>query len=103
MMDGHIEITPGVAGGKPRISGRRIKVQHVAVWHERMGMTPDEIANEYRLDLADIYAALAYYFDHREAIDQTIRDDDAFADALRKASPSLLRKKFADTLDWPEG
>ncbi len=102
-MDGHIEITPGVAGGKPRIAGRRIKVQQVAVWHDRMGMMPDEIADEYGLGLADIHAALAYYFDHREAIDQAIRDDDAFADALRKTSPSLLRQKFADILDWPEG
>lgn len=34
---GHIEITPGVAGGKPRIAGRRITMQNVVVWHERMG------------------------------------------------------------------
>ena len=65
---GHIEVSPGVAGGKPRIAGRRIKVQHVAVWHERMGHDRQiEIADEYHLDLADIHAALAYYFDHRES------------------------------------
>ena len=34
----HIEITPGVCGGKPRIAGHRIKVQDIAVWHEIMGL-----------------------------------------------------------------
>jgi uncharacterized protein (DUF433 family) len=33
----HIEITPGICGGKLRISGHRIKVQDVAIWHKRLG------------------------------------------------------------------
>jgi uncharacterized protein (DUF433 family) len=28
----HIEITPGVCGGKARIAGHRIKVQDIAIW-----------------------------------------------------------------------
>jgi uncharacterized protein (DUF433 family) len=43
----HIEITPRVCGGKPRIAGHRIKVQDVVIWHERMGMSPDEIVYHY--------------------------------------------------------
>ncbi len=31
----HIEITPGIVGGKPRIAGRRITVQNIVIWHER--------------------------------------------------------------------
>lgn len=34
----HIEITPGICGGKPRIVGHRIKVQDIVIWHERMGV-----------------------------------------------------------------
>ena len=60
LLNDHIEITPGVAGGKPRISGRRITVQNIAVWHERMGKSADEIATQYDLKLADVYAAPAY-------------------------------------------
>jgi uncharacterized protein (DUF433 family) len=71
VLDDHIEITPGVAGGKPRISGRHITVQNMVIWHERMGKSADEIATEYDLSLADIYAALAYYFDHRVEIDSS--------------------------------
>lgn len=80
-VSGHIEITPGVAGGKPRITGHRITVQDVVVWHERVGLSADEIATEYDLSLADVYAALAYYYDHREKIDQAIR-------RTRRSSPS---------------
>ena len=43
----HIEITPGVCGGKPRIAGHRIKVQDIAIWHEKLGLSPDEIVSNY--------------------------------------------------------
>jgi uncharacterized protein (DUF433 family) len=90
VLDDHIEITPGVVGGKPRITGRRITVQNMAIWHERMGKSADEIATAYDLTLADVYAALAYYFDHRAEIDRSIRDGEAFAEALREQTPSKL-------------
>ena len=76
----HIESTPEVLGGKPRIAGRRIAVQDIVVWHERMGRSADEIASEYSLTLSSIYAALAYYFDHREEIDDSLRRGDEFID-----------------------
>lgn len=46
VLDDHIEITPGMAGGKPRIAGRQITVQNIAIWHELMGKSADEIATE---------------------------------------------------------
>jgi uncharacterized protein (DUF433 family) len=94
-LDDHIEITPGVAGGKPRISGRRITIQDIVVWHERMGKSADEIATEYDLKLADVYAALAYYFDHRAEVDASIREGEAFVEALRERTPSKLNQKLA--------
>jgi uncharacterized protein (DUF433 family) len=82
-LDDHIELTPDTAGGKPRIRGRRITVQDIAIWHEQLGQSADEIATEYGLTLADVYAALACYFDHREEIEARITEDGAFAEALR--------------------
>jgi uncharacterized protein (DUF433 family) len=71
----HIEITPGTCAGKPRIAGHRIRVQDIALWTEE-GQSADEIVAEYpQLTLSDVYAALAYYHDHREEIDGDIRDD----------------------------
>lgn len=94
VLDRHIEITPGVAGGKPRIAGHRITVQNIVIWHERMGKSADEICAEYELTLAEVYAALAYYFDHRDEIDQSIDASKAFVQTLRKHTPSMLEQKL---------
>ena len=95
-LDEHIERTPGVAGGKPRIAGHRITVQNIAIWHERLGLSADEIASEYDLTLADVHAALAYYFDHRVEIDRSIEEGEAFSEALRQATPSKVRQKLEE-------
>ena len=93
----HIEITPGVCGGKPRIAGHRIRVQDVVIWHERMGMCPEEIIFHYpSITLADVYAALAYYHDHREEIRQQIREDEQFALEMQEKTPSLVRQKLRE-------
>lgn len=90
----HIVSTPGVAGGRPRIAGHRMRVQDVAVWHERMGMSPDEIADQFDLTLGQVYAALAYYFDHRQEIHKDIERDRKFIAAAKRRSPSLVQAKL---------
>lgn len=90
----HIEITPGVSGGKPRIAGHRITVQDIVIWHERMGISADEIATEHGLTLSDIYAALAYYYDYRNEIDEAIRLDETLIAELRRKIPSKLKEKI---------
>jgi uncharacterized protein (DUF433 family) len=66
--------TPGVCGGRPRIEGHRIQVEDVAIWHERMGMSPDQIVSEYpSITLSDVHGALAYYYENRERITPTSR------------------------------
>lgn len=95
-LDQHIEITPGIVGGKPRIAGRRITVQHIVAWHERQGQSVDEIASEYDLSLADVHAALAYYFDHRAEIDQSMEEERNFAESLRQSNPSKVKRKLQE-------
>ena len=93
----HIEITPGVCGGKPRIAGHRIKVQDIVIWYERMGMSPDEIVSQYpSITLSDVYAALAYYHDHLEEIRRHIQEDEEFARDLQAKTPSLVKQKLND-------
>ena len=94
VLDRHIEVTPDIAGGKPRIAGHRITVQNIVIWHEQMGKNVDEISAEYDLPLAAIYAALAYYFDHREQVDRSIAADEAFVQALREQTDSPLATKL---------
>jgi len=87
----HITCTPGVAGGKPCIAGTRIRVQDIVIRIE-LGESPDEIVQAYpQLTLADIHAALAYYYDNRAAIDQQIREGEALAEQIKAQSgPGLL-------------
>ena len=100
-MDGattaHIEITPGVRGGKPRVAGTRICVSDVVIWTEQ-GQSPEEIVTDFgQLTLADVYAALAYYHDHRETIDQQIRDTETFAESMKSRQRPRPSNKPTDT------
>jgi uncharacterized protein (DUF433 family) len=92
----HIVVISGHCGGKPHVAGHRIKVQHIALWHERMGMTPEEIGVAHPgLTLADVYAALTYYHDHRQQIDADIEADERFvAEQMAKAGRSKLQEKL---------
>jgi len=69
-------------------------VENIVIWHERMGKCADEIAAEYDLSLADVYAALAYYFDHRVEIDRSMEEGEAFVEELRRRTPSQLLEKL---------
>jgi uncharacterized protein (DUF433 family) len=90
----HLETTPGVRGGKPRIAGTRIAVADVVLMHFRLGQSLEEIAGKYDLSLAGLYAAIAYYYDHQREIDQSIEEDVAFAEAFRRNNPSPLQEKL---------
>ena len=75
---------------------RPSRVHDIAIWHERLGRSADEIATEYDLTLADVYAALAYYFDHREEIDQQIEQGQALAEESRLHNPSKVSQKLQE-------
>ena len=92
----HIEVTPGVCGGRPRIAGHRIRVEDIVVWHERMGLSADEIVSRFpQLKLAEVYAALAYYYDHREEIDAQMEADEKLVEEMRRLYPSKIRSKLS--------
>ena len=94
VLERHIESTPGIAGGKPRIAGHRITVQNIAIWHERMGKSVDEICTEYGLTLAEVYAALAFYYDHQAEMDRSMEEQETFVARQRQRTPSVLARKL---------
>ena len=94
-MRNHIEIVEGAGGLKARIAGHRIRVQDIAFCHEKLGMSPDEIVDQYAsITLSDVYAALAYYWDHRDEIERAIADEHGFVEEFRRNHTSLLAKKL---------
>ena len=81
----HISTDPKICGGKPCVAGTRIRVWDIHVWHDLRGQSPEEIVADFpQLSLADVYAALAYYLDHQEEIERQAKEDEAFADKLRR-------------------
>lgn len=71
---------------EPHIAGRRISVLRIYDLVIAGGDSPETVAETFDLDLADIYHALAYYYDHPEEM-RTIRADRtrAFEWAKRRA------------------
>lgn len=93
----HIEQRPNRAGQmRTFIAGTRVRVRDIYAQAEIHGLTPDEIVEGLpHLTLGQVHAALSYLFDHREQILQEARDDDAYAETLRRASgPGLLAQKL---------
>jgi uncharacterized protein (DUF433 family) len=91
----HITKTPGVCGGKACIAGHRIRVMDVVVCHEMRGMCPEEIVYNFpSITLADVHAALAYYFDNRAEIEADFRHEREVAESLRHLFPSIIQEKL---------
>ncbi len=96
VLDRHIVIDEEICHGKPHLAGRRIRVQDIVVWHERLGLSVDRICAEYSLSLSEVYAALTYYFDYKDAIDQDIAQDEIYVEAFKVRNPSLLQERLKD-------
>ncbi len=95
----HIVATDGVLGGKPRIDGTRIAVEHIAISYNT-GQSIDEIVESYQgITHADVFAALAYYYDHKAEIDAKIKQDEEEHEKLHQKNlkqTSQLRKKLKE-------
>ena len=83
-----------IAGGAPIIKGTRIAVRAIAGYYQ-LGMSTDEILQSLpHMTQSQVRAALAFYFDHQEAIDRDLsRNSDA--DYWRKQvkqSPSVAAR-----------
>jgi uncharacterized protein (DUF433 family) len=92
----HIAKTPDVCGGKACIAGHRIRVMDIVVMHDHWKKTPEEIVAEVypSITLADVYAALAYYHDHREEIEASFEEDRKWEE-YGKTQPSKVKEKLA--------
>jgi uncharacterized protein (DUF433 family) len=86
---------------EPHITRCRIAVRDIVVWHERTGMSIDEIIREYGLTRQEIDAALSYYRNHRAEIDEAIRVEEESErrwDDLFAASTDFLAERAAEAL-----
>jgi uncharacterized protein (DUF433 family) len=89
-----IERTPGVYGGRPVLKGTRFPVTLIGILH-RQGLSPAEIHRRWLadMDIALVYAGLAYYLANRAAIDTQIAEDAELHDRLAAEHPPGTDRK----------
>lgn len=76
--------TPGIKGGTPHIAGTGVTVRTVVRWH-RSGWLPEEIAIHIgHLTLAQVHAALSYYYANQEAMDREMAVKAAESDRIER-------------------
>lgn len=87
----HVVKIPGVCGGRACIAGHRVRVADIVAWHERRGYSPDELVDMFPgITLADVYAALTYYFDNQQEIEDDSRNADQWAEWVKANVPSKI-------------
>ena len=73
---------PGLHGGRPCIAGTGVTVRRIAVLHN-MGEIPEEIVRNFgHLSLAQVHAALAYYYANKAEIDADLEAEEREYDDL---------------------
>jgi uncharacterized protein (DUF433 family) len=85
-------------GGQTRafIAGTRVRVLDIYALAELQGQTPDQIVDAFpHLSLAQVHAALAYYFANRDSIVRELREEQDLGNRFRNLTgPGPLEAKL---------
>ena len=81
---------PNLRSGRPVIAGTSLRVLDIAALTNYQGRTPDDIAVSYGLTLAQVHAALAYYYANKAEIDADLQHQD---DLIREAKEKSFGKR----------
>lgn len=73
-----------VRNGRPYILGTSVTVADVAIVKIYHGQDADGIADWFDLTLPQVYAALAYYYEHKAEMDAQIREQIKRAEELKE-------------------
>ncbi|HEX7998648.1 MAG TPA: DUF433 domain-containing protein [Pyrinomonadaceae bacterium] len=83
--------------GTIRIAGSRVSLDSI-VHHYKLGASAEQIAQSFVLDLADVYAAITYYLNHQESVEEYLREQEAQADEVQSKieSDPQYQKQIAE-------
>ena len=91
----HIVKEPDYCGGKAALDNTRVRVMNVVFLHKQ-GKTEAEILETYPdLERVQVYAALAYYYDHPEEIEAELRADETAAGRYEQERAADLARRAA--------
>ena len=85
----HIQVRRRRRGPTAVVRGTRTRVAWIALRHEYLGESVDEIVEAWpHLNLAQVHDALSYYHDHQQALDREIKQEEALVAELQAFSAS---------------
>lgn len=91
-----IATDPDVRSGRPYVIGTSVTVADIAIVKLYHAQDADGLADWFGLTLPQVYAALAYYYEHKEAIDRQIhaqlRQAKTFKEQRLGSKDSLLSR-----------
>jgi uncharacterized protein (DUF433 family) len=90
----HITKDPKVCGGRACLDNTRIRVMDI-VGLQREGKKPEEMLGVFAvpLTLAQVHAALAYYYDHREEVEASLSEDEHWEEEHERAKAEHLSRR----------
>ena len=77
-----------IRSGEPRVEGTRIAVRDIKRRVIDAEEDPHVVAGEYGISMADLFGALAHYYEHRDAFE----DDEREAERMRRDGERRTRK-----------
>lgn len=88
----HITKEPGVRGGRACVDATRIAVVDIVAML-KAGKSPEQMLVEYpSLSLAQIHAAISYYYENKSEIEAELAEDDGWEqDHERRKAEHLAR------------
>lgn len=92
----------GIRSGDPRIDGTRITVFDVKQRVIDNGEDPHLVAGEYEVSVADVFYALAYYYDHREELARRENEADTDRREGERRTRELLERAASDDAEPTE-
>ena len=78
---------PSVRRGRPCIVGTGLRVMDIVMEQQQGEREPEKIALLYEIPIGEVYAALAYYHEHKKEIDRDIQVDHEY---IRRAKAEAL-------------
>lgn len=90
---------PDVRGGRPCIVGTDLRVLDIVISKIFAERTPDQLADDYALSMAEVFAALAYYHCNKAEIDEDIREDFKRSDAIGNSGLAEVQRPVYDDVE----
>jgi uncharacterized protein (DUF433 family) len=91
----HVTKDLQVCGGRACIDGTRIRVLDIASL-QRQGLSPERMLEAYpSLNLAQVHAALSYYYENTGEIERALQEDREVAERVERDRAEFLEKRSA--------